>query len=116
MGPVRQAGVGSVQVGTQFPAAGPGSSVPATITVEAEDVEVDGQPVEFASVVEVGVERRRLVSWSGPSDEIVWPFGGVVQAYIEGDLDTAVKDAIVEVLLDGEVVWSSATPAYTGGV
>lgn len=92
-----------------------GAVVPATITVEATDVPVDGEPIEFTDVVDEAVKRQRLVPWSGPADEIVWPHAGTVQCYVEGVLDEAVEAGLVEVLLDDEVVWSSSTPDYEEG-
>jgi hypothetical protein len=83
---------------------------PATLTVEAFDVPVDGEPIMFTDVVDEAVQRQQLVPWEGPADEVTWPAGGTIQVYVEGVLDSPVASGLVEVLLDDAVVWSSATP------
>ena len=93
--------------------AGVSDGMPATLTVEADDVEVPSDaegPVEFTDIL-----RQNLVDWSGPSNEIIWPIAGTVFFYVDGawdDLDPG--ETYAEVLVDGVVVWNvwiSSSPA-----
>ena len=77
---------------------------PATILLEASSVAVASgstDPVEFTVTV-----RQQFVDWESGA-EVVWPFSGTVVVWVAGEWDNYDGGGVVEVLLDGVVVWPS---------
>ena len=76
-----------------------------TVTLEAVDVEIaDDDPTVLEFTV---VARNQDVNVSVPTDEIVWPVAGVIQAYVHGRWDVLDDPAQFEfeLLVDDEPVW-----------
>lgn len=91
---------------------------PATLTVEAEDVDVaddSDSPIPFGSVI-----RRQLVEYDPEDDDpdaIVWPWGGTVMFWLDGEWDDlAPGGAYAEVLIDGDLAWVAWIVATPTGV
>jgi len=83
------------------------SSSPAALTITLEAVEVDVDD-DTPTIIEFTVEARNQGVNAGlPTDEVVWPVAGVVQAYVHGRWDTLDDPGQweVEVLVDDEAVW-----------
>ena len=83
------------------------NSSPTGITVTVEAVEID-VPDDTPTLIEfTGEVRNQDVNVALPSNQIIWPVAGVIQAYVHGRWDVLDDPSQFEfeVLLDDEPVW-----------
>ena len=89
------------------PSSGSGGH-PRTVLLEAHEVEVEDDaedPIPFDEVI-----YRQLIDdpLGADPDEIVWPHGGTVMFWFDGEwADLAPGGSYVEVLVDGEIAWAA---------